>query len=344
MFDFIRNLTKSEAEKRQETLSAYLDNALTPREKAAFEEQLRSDSALRASLEEQRLLKQNISRLPRLRAPRNFTLDPAVYGRPAPQPAIRLYPIMRTATALAAVMLIFLFSLELFSPTVEETANAPEDAVALSQQELDEFNRGEGAEGAASAGESVAEEAAMEPAAEQPAVEEQMEAEEEMVEAEDMEEEMMEAETAEEPAAEESQAVPTTDRDLLGVAGGADSYPAPVAGGDAAANAGPSPTFETATEQEAPVPEEAAGDGGTVDIDGGLPTVALSPTTAVSSGLNEESGFAYDMTTTIPEEGSESEDTVPTEPPPSPLRFLQIGLGVLVVVLLAATLLLRRQI
>ena len=69
-------------EKRQEALTAYLDGALTPAERKRFERLLASDRALRASLEEQRLIKASLRRLPRMRAPRNFTLDPARYGRP----------------------------------------------------------------------------------------------------------------------------------------------------------------------------------------------------------------------------------------------------------------------
>lgn len=326
MFDFIRNLTKTESEKRQERLSAYLDDALTPRERAAFEEQLRSDFTLQTGLEQHRLLKENIGRLPLMRAPRNFTLDPAAYGRPAPQPAVSLYPIMRTATALAAVMLVFLFSLELFSPSVEQTANAPDGTIALSERELDEFSSGEGAAGSA---EDAASEAA--PAAELPAVEEEMAAEEVM------EEEAVEGETAEEAAAEEPQAAPTADRDLLEVYGETEPYPVPVAGQDAAANAGP--TVETATEQSAPIPAEAEDGAGTADIDGSLP----SPTTPATTGLSDDSGFAFSVTTTVPENDIDPNTNGLTEPPPPPLRFLQIGLGVLFVVLLAATLLLRRQ-
>jgi anti-sigma factor RsiW len=115
MFDFLRNLTKSNEEKAQEKLSAYLDNGLAPQERLAFEEAMGADAALLASVEQQRLIKQNLSALPMMRAPRNFTLDPALYGRPTPQAFFKLYPALRTATALAAVALILLFSLELFS-------------------------------------------------------------------------------------------------------------------------------------------------------------------------------------------------------------------------------------
>jgi len=106
MFDFFRNLRKSEAEKRQEAITAYLDNALTAGERQRLEEQMTADPALRVELEQQRLVKLNLSRLPRSRAPRNFTLDPALYGRPARQSGAGLYPAMRVATVLVGVFFI----------------------------------------------------------------------------------------------------------------------------------------------------------------------------------------------------------------------------------------------
>lgn len=114
MFDWLRNMRKSAAEKRQEAVSAYLDDALSPREKAAFEAQLRQDESLRAELEAQRSVKLLLRQMPRLRAPRNFVLDPAVYGRQAPAPipwTTRLYPQLRAATLVAT--LLFAVSLTL---------------------------------------------------------------------------------------------------------------------------------------------------------------------------------------------------------------------------------------
>ena len=64
MFDFLRDFGKSEEEKRQEALTAYLDDALTPAEKEHFEHLLATDEALQASLEEQRLIQATMRRLP----------------------------------------------------------------------------------------------------------------------------------------------------------------------------------------------------------------------------------------------------------------------------------------
>lgn len=106
MFDWIRNLGKSAEEKRQEALTAYLDNALTPAQRQAFERELAQDAGLRETMEQQRLLKAQLHQLPRVAAPRNFTLDPAVYGQQRPATTMRSYTVLRTATALVAFFFV----------------------------------------------------------------------------------------------------------------------------------------------------------------------------------------------------------------------------------------------
>lgn len=195
MFDFLRDLRKSEEEKRQETLSAYLDGALTPEEKKRFERLLASDETLRANLEEQRLIKASLRRLPRMRAPRNFTLDPARYGRPAPGPAERLYPIMRVATAAVAVLFVVALAIDLTviggqrrasQPLVEMIQPAAEIVEAPAEAEeapVTESQAQQAAVGEAAVEvtrvvqeeDEIAEMAAEEPAAEEPAAEEAME-------------------------------------------------------------------------------------------------------------------------------------------------------------------------
>ena len=116
MFDFLRNLTKSAEEKKQEAISAYLDGAATPAERRRFEQQLARDPGLQVDLEQQRRLQQALRQLPRRPVPRSFTLDPARYGRPQPQPLVPLYPALRLATALTAVFLVAVVALDLFTP------------------------------------------------------------------------------------------------------------------------------------------------------------------------------------------------------------------------------------
>jgi hypothetical protein len=237
MFDFLRNLTKSNEERQQETLSAYLDNGLTPEERVAFEEQLEVDPALLASLDQQRLVKQNLTELPSMRAPRNFTLDPALYGRPTPKAFFSLYPVLRTATAVAAVVLIFLFSLDLFSSQNEQSdilAQAPAatsietEGVAVPEPGIGESAPAEEAADAAEEGvfsepleemEEIEEEEMMEePAAEEEVV--QAEASEVVVEGES-------GGTSDGAAAEDAAEVETAaEEDEMAIVGGED-----VAGG-----------------------------------------------------------------------------------------------------------------
>jgi hypothetical protein len=64
-------------------LNAYLDGELSAGEQLAFEQRLEREPALRAELESLRVTVALIGMASPVRAPRSFTLDPAVYGRPA---------------------------------------------------------------------------------------------------------------------------------------------------------------------------------------------------------------------------------------------------------------------
>jgi hypothetical protein len=323
MLDFLRNLTKSNEEKRQETITAYLDNALTPRERTAFEQQLQSDPALRADLERQRLVKLNLSQLPRQRAPRNFTLDPAAFGRPAPQPAFRLYPMMRAATALAAIMLIFLFSLDLISPAGLSNETAADAPVASS-----EIAREETAGNAAE--EAAGQEAAPAPATEllEPVTADEGEAE--VMMEEPAQEEVVEEEMAEEEAPAEGaimEAPPTE--------------PMPAAEGEVAAGE----PEAAATEQTRTITEEAypgavAGDG--VAFNQTLtptPTLDVAPTITPAA---DEDVQLFSTTQAVPTTTYGLDETA-EQPSLRPIQLLQISLGILFLVFLAATLLLRRR-
>ncbi len=67
---------KSLSARQQHLLMAYLDGELSPRERARFEATLASDPALQQALAEARGLKMALTQLPKVRAPRNFTLTP----------------------------------------------------------------------------------------------------------------------------------------------------------------------------------------------------------------------------------------------------------------------------
>ena len=113
MFDFMRHRPTAE-DKRQETLSAYLDNALTPDERTRFEQQLAREPQLRTEVEQLRALRLQLRSMPHRRAPRSFALNPAAYARPKAQPLLPLYPVLRGATALTAFLLVFVLALGVF--------------------------------------------------------------------------------------------------------------------------------------------------------------------------------------------------------------------------------------
>lgn len=136
MLDFLRDMRKSAAEKRQEQLAAYMDGALTPAQQRVFEQELAQDAELRADLADLRQLQQQLRSLPQRRAPRQFTLDPARYGRPQRQPLVQLYPALRVATAMTAVFFIISIVAGVFTMGggAMDTASAPAP-VAMEQEE-----------------------------------------------------------------------------------------------------------------------------------------------------------------------------------------------------------------
>jgi hypothetical protein len=114
-----------------ETLSAALDGALDSKEQAALQARLRDDEDLRLALQELHQVRAGLGMLPRLRAPRNFTLSPEMVGKRAPRPA---YPRLRLATALAALAFALTFGLDTFAlrfaalPTALQ-ASAPAEGI-----------------------------------------------------------------------------------------------------------------------------------------------------------------------------------------------------------------------
>jgi len=119
-----------------EALSAALDGNLDPKQQAALQARLRDDERLRLGLQELREVRAGLGMLPRLRAPRNFTLTPEMVGRRPGRPA---YPRLRLATALAALAFAFTFGLDtlaLRSATLPTAlwASAPAEGVGAEAQ------------------------------------------------------------------------------------------------------------------------------------------------------------------------------------------------------------------
>lgn len=140
---------RGDGERTQEALDAYLDNTLTPAERARFEARMAADTRLRAEVEQLRALRLQLRAMPRRRVPRSFALDPAVYARPKAQPLLQLYPVLRGATALSAFLLIVVLALGAFTgqfgpglpaagqvaqTTVEEPAVAAVEREATSEE------------------------------------------------------------------------------------------------------------------------------------------------------------------------------------------------------------------
>ncbi|MEI2608466.1 MAG: hypothetical protein V9G20_07520 [Candidatus Promineifilaceae bacterium] len=124
MFDWLRRLGQNNEAKQQERLNAYLDNALSPQERLALEQELSRNSPLQQELVELRWLRAAIRQLPHVPAPRQFTLTPDMVSQRTHPYRTPLYPALRLATTLTAFLLVALLSLELILPVM----NAPDSA------------------------------------------------------------------------------------------------------------------------------------------------------------------------------------------------------------------------
>jgi hypothetical protein len=325
MFDYLRNLTKSVEEKQQEVLNAYLDNVLSPQERQRFEQRLARDAELRQVVEERRALQMQMRQMLRRRVPRNFTLDPALYGRPQRQPLFQLYPAMRVAMVLTAFFFILALGADLFLPAgrgglaapqdvalmVEETTSETAVEVPLAAEAAVEVTRVV-TESFAEEGEAAAAQTA--PLMEAPAAEEMAEVTEFATE-----EEML-AEASPSPRMEDTMTASTDSAE---------------AGGEAAQEPAALPTPSPAATQTASAAMDAT--QSTVPRPEAETVTGERAMTAVPTSQPETIGQAVVIEPTA----------VPTPPPTrepiSGLRWLQIGLGLLLVLLGTAVFYVRRQ-
>lgn len=115
-----------------ELLSAYLDGELTNRERITLEQRLAYDPGLQQMLDDLRATVTLLHDLPRLQAPRDFTLDPAVYGRAIPwwQRWFALDFTLQFAGALgaAASVILVAVALVLSSPANRDNENKANQA------------------------------------------------------------------------------------------------------------------------------------------------------------------------------------------------------------------------
>ncbi len=104
-----------------ELLSAYLDGQTSPSDSTRLEARLKTDPELASALDALHASRTLLRRMPKRRAPRNFTLTPQMVGRKPPLP--RSYPVFRFATVMATVLFALSF---LTNQTARLAASAPE--------------------------------------------------------------------------------------------------------------------------------------------------------------------------------------------------------------------------
>jgi anti-sigma factor RsiW len=119
-----------------ETLSAYLDNELSARERTQLETRLKKEPDLGQALNELRQVRNTLRSQPRLRAPRNFTLTPQMAGvRPGARPGGLFlppaYPVLRLASVLATIFFVLIsagsFYVRSYAPQPREVSMAQQD-------------------------------------------------------------------------------------------------------------------------------------------------------------------------------------------------------------------------
>lgn len=122
-----------------ELLSAYLDDMLETDERAELESRLQAEPHLRRELNALRGTVELVSRLPKRKAPRDFTLTPAMLqasgGRDSGQsaaapPRIVRFPLLSSLSAAAAAVMIFV-GVWLISAAGPPVFTPPPDQIAL---------------------------------------------------------------------------------------------------------------------------------------------------------------------------------------------------------------------
>lgn len=339
-------------------LAAYIDGSLSAAERRQFEEMLAQDPGLQADLEQQQAVRQMLSQVPQRRVPRNFTLDPALYGRPAKQPLIQYYPALRAATVLTAVMLFLAVGAGVITRSGVQTASVPASNIAM--------------EASDAAGEAAAADTSADSAAEPAPVEGEVMVEEEMEEeamaeeapaldestAEDAdaeaaaempaEEAVAEEEAAEEPPAEEPAVAVTAVPEILGTPdreSGAEIDAADEESGFEAgiestlpplATASPAPTASSGSPRIEPTDELALRryEAETAEA---VAQQVLSDQATAEAAADGQGEIESETITQLTEEAADQEQGF------SLVTWLQIGLVALLVVLAALTLYARRQ-
>jgi anti-sigma factor RsiW len=123
-----------------ELLSSYLDGQLSPSDATRLESRLKSDGELVSALDDLRAARTLLRKLPKRRAPRNFTLTRKMVGLNPPLP--RSYPAFRFVTSVATLLFFFTIGLNTFAPQLAQApafgvgggAEAPAESELFAQQ------------------------------------------------------------------------------------------------------------------------------------------------------------------------------------------------------------------
>lgn len=98
-------LFQSSQDRDLELLSAYIDGELSAKEQARLEQRLAADVTLRRTLAGLKRVQTTLHALPTVKPPRSFVLKPEMVGQAARQPGLtRFIPVLNFATTLAAVL------------------------------------------------------------------------------------------------------------------------------------------------------------------------------------------------------------------------------------------------
>lgn len=122
-------------------LSAYIDNQLSPIERAALEQRLQQDKRLQAELESLQTTVALVQRLPKLKAPRNFTLDPSQFGQPK-QPTQVIVLSTRWFNRVAAIAGVAAVLLVVFAITLSGSLQNTDNAMLSKSSEQDTSTTG----------------------------------------------------------------------------------------------------------------------------------------------------------------------------------------------------------
>lgn len=118
-----------------ERLSAYLDNALEARQRAALEARLKTDALLSAGLKQLEATRALLRRAPQRAAPRNFTLSPGMAAQP--QTLAGVWSGFSFVSAVASLLLVVVLAGDLwasgalaFGAAAPATEEAPQALMA----------------------------------------------------------------------------------------------------------------------------------------------------------------------------------------------------------------------